>query len=300
MTSELAFFLPFLGIAILAGLLFLRLQSGPQAGQIGAAARDCAVLLNLLGLLQQHRGASAAMLSGDSSFAERRRKLQGEIDALWPSLMEAARRETAQARPCFTANDWAVFQHKWGRLIASLGQSSAADVIHVHSQLISRLLDWLAALGEARIEAVAGRSLPTGLVSDYVHRLPALAECLGQARALGTSVAVTGQCSPVARVRLGFLIARAESLLLATRRSERPRSAEQAQLAVEDLLAMLRKRVLEGPRVSVSAQDCFNTATRAIDTVFAWIGSHGETLQALSDAGDGAASTSSRLHGAAA
>lgn len=300
MTTDWALILPFSGIVVLAGLLFLRLQSGQSPRQIGQAARDCALLLRLLGLLQQHRGASAALVSGDHSFAERRRTLQGEIDGLWPAITEAARRETAQARPCFTVNEWAVFQHKWGKLIEGLGQSSAADLIHLHTQMISRLLDWLAALGEARIEAVAGRQLPTGLVSDYVHRLPALAECLGQARALGTSVAVTGQCSPVARVRLGFLIARAESLLLATRRSDRPRSAERAQLAVEELLAMLRKHILDGGRVSVGAQDYFAAATRAIDAVFGWIGSHGETLQDLSDSDSGPATTSGRMRGAIA
>lgn len=270
--------IPLSGVVLLLAAGWRR-GGEPSPREVSRAAQDCALLLRLLALLQQHRGASAAWLAGDAAFAARRRGLQQEIDALWPGLHELARRESDHPRSCFTAHDWSLFQFRWNGLLDGLAHSSAADAIHAHTQLIGRLLDWLAALGEARIEAVAGRRLPTGLVSDYAHRLPALTECLGQARALGAAVATAGHCAPVARVRLGFLAARAESLLLATRRADRPRSAEQAQRAVEELLAILRRQILDGTRVGIDAESYFATATRAIDAVFVWIGCHGDTLQ---------------------
>lgn len=282
MYSDWFIFVPLSGVALLVAVAWWQRGANEVSSrQVSQAAGDCAMLLRLLALLQQHRGASAAWLAGDPAFAERCRGLQAEIEGLWPALNEVARRESDQLRSCFTANDWSVFHYRWRKLVDGLARGSSADAIHAHTQMISRLLDWLSALGEARIEAVAGRSLPAGLVSDYVHRLPALTECLGQARALGAAVAASGQCSPVARVRLGFLVSRAESLLLATRRADRPRAAETAQRAVDDLLATLRKHVLGEARVSVGAETYFQTATRAIDAVFVWAACHGETLQGV-------------------
>lgn len=116
-------------------------------------------------------------------------------------------------------------------------------------------------------------------VNDYAHRLPALAECLGQARALGSAAAAAGQCAPVARVRLGFLLTRAESLLAAACRADRSVEGVQAQQAVARLLEILRQDLLAASPPRVSAQTCFAVATEAIDGVFAWIDAQGGMLQ---------------------
>lgn len=239
---------------------------------------DCALLLRLLALLQKHRGASSAWLSGDAALGERRRALQAEIDALWPAFAVLARRENAQVRPCFTVNDGALFHFRWARMLEGLAGSSAAEAMLAHTQMINRLLDWLAALGEARLAAGAEAKL-AGRVNDYAHRLPALAECLGQARALGSAAAAAGQCAPVARVRLGFLLARAESLLAAACRADQSTEAGQAQQAVVRLLEILRQDLLAASPPRVSAQTCFAVATEAIDGVFAWIDAQGGMLQ---------------------
>lgn len=253
-------------------------RRGVSRQQLRQAAEGCGQMLRLLALLQQHRGASAAWLAGDAAFGERMRTLQREIEQLWPPINEIARRESDALRPCFTLNDWTMFQFKWRELLERLPYFSVEQGVLAHTQMITRLLDWLAALGEARIEVPAGAHLPTGMVRDFSHRLPALAECLGQARAIGAAAAAAGLCPPVTRVRLGFLVTRAESLLAATRRADRPRTADAAQRAVEDLLGVIRQHVLGGARVSIGAQEYFATATRAVDAVFAWIASYGDVL----------------------
>lgn len=110
------------------------------------------------------------------------------------------------------------------------------------------------------------------LVKNYTIRLPALTECLGQARALGMSVATKRGCSAVTRVRLMFLVARAEALLnQALEAAGDGQQAEKAMLAVQEMARVIRTRMLLSSGVTVAAQDYFELASVAIDQVFAWI-----------------------------
>lgn len=239
----------------------------------------CRSLLALVGHLQQHRGMSSALLAGDQGFGSRLDAKGREIEALIPSLREVAKAECSRAHPCLTPNDLSLFQHNWGQLREKLAGLSVEQSIAQHSFLIDQLLQWLAALGESRVELLLVDRCGRGLVRNYACRLPALTECLGQARALGTSVAARRGCSAVARVRLMFLVARAETLLSqANEVGGRGPMAEKAALAVQQMARVIRTRMLLSSGISVAAQEYFDIATVAVDSVFAWIGESGDQL----------------------
>ena len=128
---------------------------------------------------------------------------------------------------------------------------------------------------------------------NYASRLPALTECLGQARALGTSVAARHGCSAVARVHLMFLVARAEALLnQANEVGARGAKAEKAAIAVQQMARVIRTRMLLSSGISIAAQEYFDISTAAVDSVFAWIGEcGGDLMQAGSGKADVRAST---------
>jgi len=239
----------------------------------------CRSLLALVGHLQQHRGMSSALLAGDQGFGSRLDAKGREIEGLIPSLREVAKAECTRAHPCLTPNDLSLFQHNWGQLREKLAGLSVEQSIAQHSFLIDQLLQWLAALGESRVELLLVDRCSRGLVRNYASRLPALTECLGQARALGTSVAARRGCSAVARVRLMFLVARAETLLSqANEVGGRGPMAEKAALAVQQMARVIRTRMLLSSGISVAAQEYFDIATVAVDSVFAWIGESGDQL----------------------
>jgi hypothetical protein len=212
-----------------------------------------------------------------------------EIDALMPALMRAAENENGNIRPCFTANDASLFRHHWRELVGGLADvlenTSPEQNIATHTRQIERLTGMIAALGEARIELPGASDLPPGLAKNFAYRLPALSECLGQARAIGSGAAATGHCSPVARVRLMFLVARAESLLRqAIEIDGGQASGLLARRHVDRLATMVRTGLLAGSRTGVSAEIYFQTATDAIDSVFGWIQASADGLhQALMD-----------------
>lgn len=255
---------------------------------LGETLEGCRAMLALIGHFQQHRGMSSALLSGDQSFRPRLDQKGREIEALIPRLRELAKIETAMAFPCLTSNDLSLFKFHWEELREKLAGLSVEQSIAQHSFLIAELLKWLAALGEARLEPALGDS---ALVRNYLGRLPALTECLGQARALGASVAARHACSAVARVRLMFLVARAEALLsqAADSYSGMP-EADRAMQAVQQMARVVRTQMLLSSGITVGAEEYFQIATQAVDGVFGWIERCGRSVVGKLDHGEQVAS----------
>lgn len=266
-------------ILVVSTMIYRRRRWADAANALNNTLAACRSLLALIGNFQQHRGMSSALLSGDQGFKARLDAKGYEIERLIPSLRDVAKAESERAHPCLTLNDLSLFQYNWGQLREKLSGLSVEQSIAQHSFLIDQLLQWLAALGESRVELLLADRCARGLVRNYACRLPALTECLGQARALGTSVAARRGCSAVARVRLMFLVARAEALLSqANEVGGRGPKAAKAVLAVQEMARVIRTRMLLSSGISVAAQEYFQIATIAVDSVFAWIGESGDEL----------------------
>lgn len=240
---------------------------------------SCRHLLALAAHLQQHRGMSSAWLSGDASFEPRLIEKRKQIDTVFPLLLASARIESMQTYPCLTANDVSLFRFRWQNLLEGLPRMAPETSISQHGFMVAQVLEWLSALGEARIEPLGGQHMPLGMIRNYAHRLPALTECLGQARAIGSSVAARHGCTPVARVRLMFLISRAEALLeQAAAAHNHGNHTLQTRLAVQEMARTVRTSMLLSHGVAVSPEQYFAIATRAIDAVYAWIAACSEEI----------------------
>ncbi len=284
--SDLIYWL--IGIVLVAGLSpfawkALRLIGRQPQVSLPEVIATSRVLFDLVVNLQQHRGMSSAWLSGDASFAARLRDKQAAIDSLLPALQRDARAEGERHAPCFTGNEVALFVFRWRSLVDALAGKTPEQSIAEHSQLISQLLNWLAAVGEARLEPLLDRADQVGTVRNFAYRLPALAECLGQMRAIGSSVAARQACSPVARVRLMFLVSKVEGLLeQALRASSAGQSSPRARSAIVELIGLVRSSILAGDGIKVSPEQYFGVATRAVDAVVAWVGESGQALERVS------------------
>jgi hypothetical protein len=282
--NEIFYLLPLL-LLLWGSVIFWRLRRQAEGLNRGEGLAACRLLLTLLADFQQHRGMSSGWLSGDRSFAPRLEGKARDIEESLKALRPLAHRESERPHPCLSANELALFAHRWANLRQSLAGCSVEQSITEHSELIAQLLRWLAAFGEARVDAVCRDANEHLLVRNYSARLPALTECLGQARAVGLSVATRGRCSAVARVKLLFLIARAERILEQALSEGSPCApAEACRQAVGQLMHLVRARLLAADGVTISADAYFADATRAVDAVFSWIGEIG---QGLSQAGSG-------------
>ncbi len=280
-----------IGIAVAALLYaYLRYRNAMRRDSMRlATARQalegCGHLLALLRALQQHRGLSSGWLAGERQFERRMGARRQEVERELIALVETAHAELLKARPCFTPHDLSLFDFRWKTLVDELQGLSIEQSIARHSQMITHTLDWLTALGEARIELPVADLVDADAVRNYANRLPLLAEYLGQARAVGSGVAARGTCTPVARVRLMFLVSRSESLLKQAMQVAGDRQTLAAAHAVAALTGMVRQQLLAERTVVVSAEAYFATATEAIDAVFAWIEACGEDIRRELEAG---------------
>lgn len=283
---------------VLMLLWWMRRRSHLQGNQFETAhvaIKACNTLLQLIANIQQHRGMSTAYLAGDKSFERRLITKRSEIEPLVQQLQQVAVTENSHNYPCFTPNDVTLWRHRWGLLVQELAGSSIEKSIATHSNLIAMLLNWLDALGEARIELPMRDKLPDGAVRNFSHRLPQLTECLGQARATGSGVAARGTCSAVARVRLMFLVSRAESLVDQACAVDRQGNA--AAQKVKALANMVRSHMLASQQVTVNAEEYFGEATRTIDAIFQWVKDCGQALESqLAQTGQGAGAMPSGHH----
>lgn len=251
-------------------------RQGKAGGRALAALATVARLTELVAHIQQHRGMSGAWRSGDASFASRLPAKQREVEAVLAALCGDAALEEGERLPCFTAADVSGLQAQWRELLAVLGRLSPEESFQHHCRLLGEVLGWLAAVGEVRIAPVAAGAALSDSVRKVVADLPALAECLGQARALGSAVAARGRCAPVARVRLHFLVSRATELLT---RAAQGSAGAQARRPAEGFLLALRERMLLSASVDMDAATCFRLGTEAVDAVYAWLAQERAALE---------------------
>lgn len=221
--------------------------------------------------LQQHRGMVNAFLSGDNSFKPKIEQKQTAIGK------DIAALDACCSQGLITVKRWENTRSAWQTLRMAALTLPAEESFRRHSELIR---DVLYSMGD-----VAERSYITGkcatdsaLVSALWTKLPAVAEGLGQARGVGSSVAAKGYCSSIARVKLRFLEERVSETIgwvnddLA--HADRTQAASFAQAwsethsAVQEFLALLEEKLINAEHPAINAEHYFNAGTKALDAVF--------------------------------
>ena len=244
---------------------------GPDRLLADHALAGCRQLLLLVQALQRHRGMSSALLAGEQTLAPALDRLRGELNGLFLALAPVARRESDMAWPCFSYHELMLARHQWDALNADLPGLSAAQSVVRHSKIIKQMLAWLAALGEARIGQAFPHRLSGDLALNYAYRLPALVECLGQAREVGCGACAGCDCPPEIRSQLSLLLARAETLLARIGEPSGNPGAMAACVEVRALSLAIRNDLLDSREVSPAAVGDFDRVGRVVDSLFAWI-----------------------------
>lgn len=149
---------------------------------------------NLIGLLQKHRGLSAAWCQGDSKVVPELGQIKSEIKRIMLAL-----------EPSISGSDrWGGFCDHWSRLAANKGDVTAENSFKQHTHMISNVLYLLEDVAE--MHHLSSDFFPEYNNIGYVWReLLSITESVGQSRAVGTASVTAGVCSSVERIRLKFL-----------------------------------------------------------------------------------------------
>lgn len=232
----------------------------------------------LLKDLQQHRGMASTYLSGDKSFQEKLVTKQREIEKDIQIIDSVDQR---MGNTLQTSKDWNAIKIKWRALTGQVMSLQPAESFEIHTALISEVLALNAHVGDTS-NLILDPGLDTNyLMASILNDLPHWSESLGQARALGSSVAAKKSITNQEKNKLIFLETQIKSSLSSTSRgievafkvnpSLRPtleKSVQDNIKATNNLLAVLETEVINADQIVITAKDYFALATATIDTLF--------------------------------
>ncbi len=234
-------------------------------------------LLELVRLLQKHRGLSARLLSGDKEAVAQRETAKKEANQVVTTLDTLVKEIPDEV----INQDWAGITQHWRKLQTQVdkGEITAPQSFQEHINVIE---DYLS-LGD-KIADHFGLTLDPDaktyfMIQAFVYANPALTETLGKLRALGSAVLVQKQATPAELQRLSGLVDLATSQRRTALGSLEkafaldPSIKEQLQsltaTASENYLTainLVQKEILNTPQLTYTAGDYFDTYTKTIDS----------------------------------
>ncbi len=222
-------------------------------------------------LMQQHRGLSSGVLSGNESMKEKRRakeeevvKVLEETDAV---LSEALKK----------SGRWADIKQNW-QLIQKEGLSwTAPENIKRHSAMIEQILLFMVDVADETALTLDPEIDTYYFMDTVVNKMPAMLEPLGVTRARGTAILTKKELSPQMRIDISSLIAQMSSNLRQQHynlekvmryspalKEELNSPTQKFSQGVEQVFALVKGDILS-EQFATPPQEYFAKATEVID-----------------------------------
>lgn len=229
-----------------------------------AALRINQHLKDLMSQVQQHRGLVSLFLNGNQDALARSRAKKQQVEQ---ALGELAKLNDAEL---MTPSRWQRIQAHWQTLDREALQASADWSFEHHSELIRQILFLIGDVAEhAQLSAIDPERQHR--LDALWSKLPATAEAIGQARAVGAGVAAAGHCSSVSRIKLRYLQQQVQDALseLQLGSGEMQAQAMEFERKAGVFLTELEQNLLLPPTPATSADHYFQIATEALDAAYA-------------------------------
>ena len=229
--------------------------------------------------MPEHRGMTNAYLNGDSGFHDKIMATRDEVDHY---LGELAALDQHLQGQLDTAGRVAKIQTQWQGLKNSSMRMQASESFAAHTRMIADVLGLMVHVADAS-EITLDPSLDTYYLGDaLVHKLPVLAETMGQGRGLGSGIAAQGQLSNKEALRLALLVDRIETNNTALAAGLESAMGFNAALrsslgglikdnteSIQRFESMLQNGILESEQISVDGAAIFTAGSKAIEQAFA-------------------------------
>ena len=238
-------------------------------------------LQDVVRLTQQHRGLSAGMLAGNAKLEVRRPETR---DALTKAIAALDERLLASAAP-YLVSQWAERKQHWLALEQAVAQRQLkpAESTVRHTALVAELLalnsNVMDDYGLSHDTTADGYAL---IVAAFVNA-PAVAERMGQLRAQGTGLLVTGNLLPENRATLAAVKDRTQELLgdmtgnldkaTAANAVFKANLGDKAQSLKDEIaksLAMVDQDLIQAAELKLAPDIYFQALTDAINAVYAF------------------------------
>lgn len=277
---------------LVLGLMVLVVSAVPSYFYVRQALQDSAVARReqmglapliaqqkVVQLMQQHRGLSAGMLSGNEAMAQRRVAVQDKLNRAFEAADQMLR--GAEAAPQ-TLERWHRLHQRWTALAQGVGQSemSAPESTQRHTALIGEVLKSSGELmGEYGLSQDGHNDTREWIQAVFVSA-PWLAEKLGVMRALGSGFLTQHQLPAQGKGLLMALRDRVRELHAEEQShlqqalggtSEGPvlgASAQALAAQVDATLQLADRELIDASEWTLPATEYFDAFTRTIDAVY--------------------------------
>jgi methyl-accepting chemotaxis protein len=229
--------------------------------------------------MQQHRGMTAAYLNGAAEFKARIMAKRQDVDKY---LAELVKVDQELGKRMKTGNMVSQVQEQWNAIKANSMNMKAGEAIKAHSKMIGDLLSLMSTVADSSEITLDPKLDSYYMGSALVSGLPNMIENMGQARAVGSGVAANGSFTPKTYTRLSVLVNNINQhfgVLRAGMDAAFDTNHEVAQElkggvdannhAVEEMRNLLQDKLLGAETITVSGDEVFNAATKAISGSYA-------------------------------
>ena len=212
------------------------------------------VFRSLLANVQKHRGLTNGYLNGEKKLSVDIKLLQSKVTDDIHSVARVDQWIEENSR-------WQGITQHWARLSSHYEKNPADNNLQQHNQLIQNILYLIDEIAQEHdlllLKTIDGKPL------HFAWReLLTAAECVGQARAVGTGIIASGHCDSVSRIRINYLSQKIKRTTQATWSIMSP-SASQTS-SINRLLEVINSAVTkESP--DISTNEYFSIATEALD-----------------------------------
>lgn len=255
-TKSLLQVIPLLLVIIIIVVALLRHQAARQRQAQGILWLQAMRLL--ITHVQRHRGLSSGVLSGDGALVTPLTEVQAQVSRDFELISGVG--EWVKDH-----DGWQAITQHWARLAGNLGRLTMRQNLDQHNRLIKNVLVFVDDIAQAHyLYPLSGNR------ADIWRDLLTLAEYIGQARALGTSIAAcSAQGDAEGRERSCQGLQALQQVILNTLESPRYRAGVRADdlQSVLDFLTYLDSELLSD-NLSVSASDFYSVATQTLDRIY--------------------------------
>jgi methyl-accepting chemotaxis protein len=234
-------------------------------------------LLELVRLLQKHRGLSARLLSGDTQAAAQREATKKEANE------SVAKLDTLVKTIANTKinEDWNSLTQHWRKLQVQVDKTEipVPQSFQEHSSLIEDYLTLSDKIADQFGLPLDPDAKTYFMIQAFVYANPALTETLGKLRALGSAALVSKQATPADLQRLSGLVDLATSqrkvalsslekafVLDPLIKTELEALTNDASENYKTAIELLQKEILTAPQLTYPPKDYFDTYTKTIDS----------------------------------
>ena len=268
--------LSFVAIAVVACSLFVSLnQTIRSAEQQLAGLALVESVARVEQLLQQHRGLSSAVLSGDQMMRDRRAAKETDVAGVFGKMEEKLPPALA------SSEDFRRIKASWEQVRKEGLHWTKDENFTAHTGLVKQIRLFLAIAADEYALSMDAAIGTFYLIDTIVNKLPDALEHFGQIRAYGTGILAKKQITEQQKIKLNSLIVELDSALeelqINLEKTIRDNRGMQESVAAVSrditgsaryVIGIVKSDILAG-RFATTPNDFFNIATAAIDKSYA-------------------------------